>query len=251
MHLSLTKPKGLTASQKRNLAALITGGLLALNEHWPQVTALVGQHYPGLPIPPGVSLVLMLASYGVTSLSRALNRAKSGTGTGIVGDAPPATEAPALPPPNVALRPPSLPAAVTGLVVDDLLGLALKRLPPGEAQAVKAFAVQKLSDMETEAAKNMTGKFRAESLASLIVPAPPVQDRDAAAVAVKAGTVSTGGAQIVQKIVQKPESAPPTDTVFVDGESEPTAAARAQALTEQGVLPVVTKNADGTLSVTS
>jgi len=230
LNINTLRPRGLTASQKRNLAGLVIGGLLALNEHWPQVTAFVGQHYHGLPIPPGVSLVLMLASYGVTSLSRALNRAKSGTGTGIVGDAPPATEAPALPPPNVALLPPSLPAAVTGLVVDDLLGLALKRLPAAEAQAIKAFAAQKLADLETKTAKNMTNMtgFLPGELAA----APPVASVSPAAAPPgladePPAVVNTGGAQIV--------TPPAPDTVFVDGESEPTAAARAQALTEQGV----------------
>ena len=79
-------PQGLTPSQWRNLAALVAGGLLTLNEHWPQIVAVVGLHYHGLPIPPGITLVLQITAFAVTSLSRALNRAKSGTGTGIVGN---------------------------------------------------------------------------------------------------------------------------------------------------------------------
>ena len=79
-------PHGLTPSQWRNLAALVAGGLLTVNEHWPQIVAVVGLHYHGLPIPPGITLVLQITAFAVTSLSRALNRAKSGTGTGIVGN---------------------------------------------------------------------------------------------------------------------------------------------------------------------
>jgi len=240
MNINTLRPRGLTASQKRNLAGLVIGGLLALNEHWPQVTAFVGQHYHGLPIPPGVSLVLMLASYGVTSLSRALNRAKSGTGTGIVGDAPPATEVPALPPPNVALLPPSLPAAVTGLVVDDLLGLALKRLPAVEAQAIKAFAAQKLADLETKTAKNMTNMagFLPGELAQYpsvgpsvtvapvqaVIPMPAPEAAIASQAAIASGVGNTGGAMTFTP-TGNADPAPP------DAE----ATARAQALTEQGV----------------
>ena len=91
MRLIDYQPRGLTPSQWRNLAALVAGGLLTLNEHWPQVVAVVGLHYHGLPIPPGITLILQVTALAVTSLSRALNRAKSGTGTGIVGtpaDAP-------------------------------------------------------------------------------------------------------------------------------------------------------------------
>ena len=141
MRLIDCQPRGLTPSQWRNLAALVAGGLLTVNEHWPQIVAVVGLHYHGLPIPPGITLVLQITAFGVTSLSRALNRAKSGTGTGIVGtpaDAP--AFAAAVNDPRVAggtpLRASSggfmglTPSDVSGLVTGLAAALAAYQVPP-------------------------------------------------------------------------------------------------------------------------
>ena len=141
MRLIDYQPRGLTPSQWRNLAALVAGGLLTLNEHWPQVVAVVGLHYHGLPIPPGITLVLQVTALAVTSLSRALNRAKSGTGTGIVGNP---ADAPALVPAvndtlvigGTPLRASSAgfagitPSDVSGFVTGLAAALAAYQVPP-------------------------------------------------------------------------------------------------------------------------
>ena len=132
-------PQGLTPSQWRNLAALVAGGLLTLNEHWPQIVAVVGLHYHGLPIPPGITLVLQITAFAVTSLSRALNRAKSGTGTGIVGtpiigtpDNPAsATGAASAGQPGLSAPPISItPSDVSGFVAGLAAALAAYQVPP-------------------------------------------------------------------------------------------------------------------------
>ena len=132
-------PQGLTPSQWRNLAALVAGGLLTVNEHWPQIVAVVGLHYHGLPIPPGITLVLQITAFAVTSLSRALNRAKSGTGTGIVGtpiigtpDNPAsATGAASAGQPGLSAPPISItPSDVSGFVAGLAAALAAYQVPP-------------------------------------------------------------------------------------------------------------------------
>lgn len=157
MNLTLHYPKGLTPSQQRNLIALAVGGLATINDHWPQITALVGARYHGLPIPPVMTFGLQIAALCITSLSRALNRAKSGTGQGIVG-------APEIP---------TVPALVTATplnltpVVDDFFNLALSRLPAAAVQEVKATVVQKVADLEKETATNMTQSGLILSFASM------------------------------------------------------------------------------------
>lgn len=196
MNLSLIKPKGLTSSQERSLAALLLGGVVTLNEHWPQVVALIGQHYHGLPVPPGVTLAVQLAALGVTSLSRALSRARSGTGTGLVGE-PPATPTPSSEGYGLPLPAPILSAPQS--VIDDITKAALPpaldelttrmfaRLPAADAQAVKAFVAGKVAALENEAALNMTQQLAKEFLAA----PPPSQPAPAQAI------VSQGGAVVV------------------------------------------------------
>lgn len=204
------KPKGLTPSQKRNLGALIMGGLVTLNEHWPQVVALVGQHYHGLPVPPAVTLALQLAALGVTSLSRALSRAKSGTGTGLVGE-PPATPAPSSEGCGLSLPAP-IPSAPQSLIpqslidaiakpalppaLDELTTRMFARLPAADAQAVKAFVAGKVAALENEAALNMTQQLAKEFLAA----PPPPQAAPAQAIVPQA-IVPQGGAVIVAPMV--------------------------------------------------
>jgi len=149
MNLPAFKARGLTPSQQHSLVALVGGAALQLNDHWPQVTALVGQHYAGLPIPSGVSLVLSLAAFAVTSLSRALNRGRSGTGTGIVGAAPDtAAEASqggavALPPMQTGDR------ALNAL--PDLLTTLLPRLSGPQTQAIIANVARMVAEAEAAA----------------------------------------------------------------------------------------------------
>ena len=164
MRLIDYQPRGLTPSQWRNLAALVAGGLLTVNEHWPQIVAVVGLHYHGLPIPPGITLVLQITAFAVTSLSRALNRARSGTGTGIVGtpaDAP--AFAAAVNDPLVAggtpLRASSggfmglTPSDVSGLVTGLAAALAAYQVPPLPPVVVTAPPPPRLPPTPEEALK--------------------------------------------------------------------------------------------------
>ena len=179
------QPRGLTASQQRNLAAWVATIVFTLNDHWPQVTGLIGLHYHGLPVPPYITLAIQIIGPAISALSRALNRGRSGTGTGIIGT-------PSIDPAGAALVTPSgvLPvtieaAAATPVTmgevhalsalyvqpkVNAVLDLALGRLPAPDIQKINAFAARLVAEGEDAAYNNMTQRLQAADLA----PAPAV-----------------------------------------------------------------------------